>query len=369
MRLYPISDCLRRDRANYSNDTSEVQSISDFRLTISVSATEAGYMARKVSKRVPVLNAGTRKTSNKVRKVTAAKKRKVAKAAELDLRGFPPESLVERTLALCLACALDVLTRHVGLSAERARSEIRRYNPRLEELTTTSLSRPYMPGHADKCPYCGAPSKWHAPLRIVRIEGGKNTDVPRRALFRNLGESVNFTIIEEKSTEREALYSWLSKTGGSLDLDSPGWLIEAARHWLARRLPKENWPEIMDQVRVVRRSRRLEDGFEKEGSRLFLAPMLFDEILVIQYLLSRSHKAGGQTFEGRLTLQELFHLIRYGGYLRRLGVTANNAADALEQLVEIHGGEGRVKFHYVVDRREFLARLADLKGARIPRSK
>jgi len=123
----------------------------------------------------------------------------------------------------------------------------------------------------------------------------------------------------------------------------------------------------MDQVRVVRRSRRFEDGFEKEGSRLFLAPVLFDEILVIQYLLSRSHKAGGQTFEGRLTLQELFHRLRYGGYLRQMGVAANNAAEALEKLVEILGGEGRVKFYYVVDRRDFLTRLADLKNARIPR--
>jgi hypothetical protein len=326
-------------------------------------------MATKASKRVVALKAVTKRTSKKVPKVTAAKEKKAPKGAELDLRGFPPESLVESTLGLCLACALDVLTRHMGLSAERARSEIRRYTPRLEELTTASLARPYMVWPADKCPFCGAPAKWHAPLRIVRIEGGKNTDVPRRALFKNIGESANFTIIEEKSTEREALYSWLSKTGGSLDLDSPEWLIEAARRWLGRRLPKENWREIMDQVRVVRRSRRLEDGFEKEGSRLFLAPVLFDEILLIQYLLSRSHKAGGQTFEGRFTLQDLFHRLRHGGYLRRVGVAANNAAEALEQLVEIHGGEGRVKFHYIVDRRDFLARLADLRNARIPRPK
>ena len=323
-------------------------------------------MARKVSKSVSALEAVTRKISKRVRKVTAGKGKK---AVELDLRGFPPESLLENTLGLCLAFALDVLTRHMGLSVERARSEIRRYNPRLEELTTASLARPYMVWPAEKCPYCGAPPKWHAPLKIVRIEGGKSTDVPRRALFKKIDESVNFTIIEEKSTEREALYSWLSKTGGSLDLDSPEWLMEAARHWLGRRLPKENWLEIMDQVRVVRRSRRLEDGFEKEGSCLFLAPALFDEILLIQYLLSRSHKAGGQTFEGRLTLQELFHRMRYGGYLQRMGVAANDAAEALEQLVEILGGEGRVKFHYVVDRRDFLARLADLRDARIPRPK
>jgi len=41
--------------------------------------------------------------------------------------------------------------------------------------------------------------------------------------------------------------------------------------------------------------------------------------------------------------------------------------EVVVQLLEILGGEGRVKFHYVVDRRDFLARLAELKSARVPR--
>jgi hypothetical protein len=336
-------------------------------------------MARKVAKRVLPLRAVTKKPRKKARAVPDRTPKKTArakikpktkpKAAALDLTAFPPESLVESTLGLCLACALNVLTRHLGLAPERARSEIRRYNPTLEELTTTAPSRPYFAWGANECPYCRAPSKWHALLRIVKIEGGKTTDASRRALVKDIRDSPNFTIIEEKSTERDALYSWLSKTGSSLDLDSPGWLMEAARHWLGRRLPNENWTEILDRVGFVRRSRRLEDGFEKEDTRLFLAPALFDEILLIQYLLSRSHKAGGQTFEGRLTLQDLFHRLRRGGYLNRMGISTSNPADALEQLVEILGGEGRVKFYYIVDRREFLARLASLKDARIPRPK
>jgi hypothetical protein len=268
-----------------------------------------------------------------------------------------------------LACALNVLTRQLGLTPERARSEIRRYDTPLEELTTSSPSRPYLASPTDECPYCHAPSKWQTSLRIVKIEGGKTTDAHRRALVKNIGDGPNFTIIEEKSTERDALYSWLSKTGASLDLDSPAWLIEAARHWLSRRLPNENWTEILNQVRIVRRSRRIEDGFEKEDSRLFLAPVLFDEILLIQYLLSRSHKAGGQTFEGRLTLSDLFRRFRRGGYLNRMGISTSNPADALEQLVEMLGGESRMKFYYIVDRREFLARLASLKDARVPRPK
>jgi hypothetical protein len=292
-----------------------------------------------------------------------------SKSAELDLSAFPSETLAQNTVGLCLACALNVLTRHLGLTPERARGEIRRYSPTLEELTNPSPSRPYLEWPAKECPYCGAVPKWHAPLKIVKIEGGKSTDAARRALVKKIGDTANFSIIEEKSTERDALYGWLAKTGAGLDLDSPWWLLEATRHWLGRRLPNEDWAEILARVRIVRRSRRIEEGFEKDGLRLFLAPPLFDEVLLIQYLLSRSHKAGGLTFEGRLTLHDLFHRLRRGGYLNRMGITTGNPGDALEQLVEILGGEGRVKFYYIVDRREFLARLGALKEARIPREK
>lgn len=299
---------------------------------------------------------------------------KKAKSDLLDLDAFPRESLARHTQAICLACALDVLVRHLGLSEERAQAEIRRHIPSLEELSGAAAVRPYFAWPAEQCPYCGAPAKWLATLEIIRIEGGKTTDAARRVLLKKLEKSKEFKIIEEKATERDALYSWLAKTGEGLDLDSTAWLLVAAEHWLGRRLPKEDWPEIFKQVRVVRRSRRLEGGsegaeFEVEGPRLFLAPQLFDEILLIQYLLSRSHKAGGFTFEGRLTLNDLFHRLRGGGYLRAMGITAHNPSEALEQLVELLGGEGRVKFYYVLDRRTVFARLAAIKGSRIPKPK
>ena len=87
----------------------------------------------------------------------------MASSTELDLRGFPLESLVERTLALCLGCALKVLTRHMGLSAQRAQPEIRRYNSRLEELTTASLPRPYL-----LCPQTSVPIVMHPQDGICR---------------------------------------------------------------------------------------------------------------------------------------------------------------------------------------------------------
>ena len=322
-------------------------------------------MARKVAKR-PARKAVAKKTPTKAAKTAVSKTKKRSEAAELDLSGFPAESIVTQKLGLCLACVMDVLTRHMGLTTERARSEIRRHSPSLEELSTAAPARPYFTWPADECPYCGAPPRWHAALGSVRIEGGKATDVPRRTLLKKIGASANFTVIEEKSTERDALYQWLAKTSASLDMESRGWLLEAALHWLGRRVPKEDWTAIFKQIRVVRRSRRLEDGFEVEAQVLYLAPVLFDEVLLIQYLLSRSHKAGGQTFEGRLTLMDLFQRLRGGGYLRKMGIAAGNPSEALEQLVEILGGEGRVKFHYIADRRDFLARLAELKSARVP---
>jgi hypothetical protein len=337
-------------------------------------------MARKASVRTKAQKASTksafhkegkkkvpRAVAKRSPKASTPKRAKLPKADVFDLSGFPPEALVSRKLGLCLACALDVLTRHMGLSAQRAQAQIRRYQPSLEEVSTVAPARPYFNLPADECPYCAAAPKWHAPLTIVRIEGGKKTDVLRRALLKKIAASADFTVLEEKSTERDALYDWLAKTGATLDLDSSGWLLAATRHWLARRLPEQDWDDTFNKIRFVRRSRKLEDEFETQGAGLFLAPALFDEVLLIQYLLSRSHKAGGQTFEGRLTLNELIQRLRGGGYLRRIGVQARNPSDALEQLVEILGGEGRVKFHYIVDRRDFLARLSDLKRARVPR--
>jgi hypothetical protein len=334
--------------------------------------------AKTVSKKTVSKKTVSKKTVSKktaLKKTTAKKKvvRKVAAKAKkpaLDFSAFPAESIASRTLGLCLGCALDVLTRHLGLSSERAMGEIRKYTPAVEELSAESPSRPYLAWPVDACPSCGTAAKWHAPLPVVKIEGGKPSDAARRALVKRIGKSNLFAIVEEKSTEREALYSWLSKIGETLDLDSATWLMEAARHWLGRRLPRDGWGEIFQQIRFVKRARELkEDEYEIASPALLLSPLLFDEILLIQYLLSRSHKAGGRTFEGRLTLQDLFHRLRGGGYLRRAGIAAGNPANALEEFLEIQGGEGRVKFYYVIDRRDLLSRLAALKGVRVPKPK
>ena len=115
-------------------------------------------------------------------------------------------------------------------------------------------------------------------------------------------------------------------------------------------------------------SRRLESGWEVDNGRLFLAPTLFDELLLVQYLVSRSHRAGGLTLEGRYTLPELFARLRNAGYLRAVGIHAQNPADALEQLVTVlGGGEAAIKFYHVVDRRDFLEKVKSLKHVTPPK--
>ncbi|HEV2447360.1 MAG TPA: hypothetical protein VGS58_15625 [Candidatus Sulfopaludibacter sp.] len=274
---------------------------------------------------------------------------------------------------LCLACVSDVFTRHLNLSPRTACLEIKRYTPPLAELHAPMDTRPWFSNRPlqKACPYCGAPAKWHARLWVYRIESVKATDALRRDLIKSLPQEDNrFAIVEEKATQQEAFFEWLEKIGKGLNLDDPAWLREITIHFLSRKEPKTDWRATFEQARSVRRSRRLESGWELDIGRLFLAPHLFDELLLVQYLISRSHRAGGLTLEGRYTLPELIVRLRNSGYLRAVNVGAHNPADVLEQLVSyLGGGESPVKFHHILDRRDLLNKVKDLKMATSPRPK
>ena len=292
-------------------------------------------------------------------------------AAPLDFSKFPPESLTHAERWICLACVWEVFTRHMGLAPRTALLEIKRYTPSLEELGAQMAARPYfIPGEAKSpCPYCGSSSKWHARMASHRIESGKATDVLRRELLKSLAKSADqFAVLEQKSTQQEAFFDWLEKISKQLDLDNPGWLREVSLHYLSRKEPKVDWNAEFQRIHSIRRSRRLEEGWEVDGRRLFLSPPLFDELLLVQYLLSRSHRAGGLTLERRYTLPELWHRLRNSGYLRTVGVTAGNPSDALEQLLGyLGGGDASVRFYYIVDRRAFLETAKLLSAAKSKR--
>jgi hypothetical protein len=313
----------------------------------------------------------TRRTKPPAR-VTTKKKKKPAIEA-LDLSGLPGEALTKTEKWICLACVLDVFTRLMGLAPKTAHLEIKRYTPPAAELWSAAMTRPYFAKEELKhpCPYCGSASKWHARLWVYRIESGKATDAARRELVKGLPKAHDeFLVVEEKATRQHAFFEWLEKVGAGLNLDDPAWLRDVSVHYLGRKESKVDWQAEFEGVHGIRRSRRLESGWEKEGGRLFLAPMLFDELVLVQYLVSRSHKAGGLTLEGRYTLPELFVRLRNSGYLRTMEVQAGNAGDALEQLVErLGGGEAAIKFYHIVDRREFLEKLKALRLEKVPRPK
>jgi hypothetical protein len=311
--------------------------------------------------------------SKTARRLPASAPKKSRVTDPLDLSALPAEAVTKAEKWICLACVLDVFTRLMGLAPQTAHSEIRNYTPPAAELWAQELTRPYFAKQnaKDPCPYCGSPAKWHAHIAVHRIESGKATDAARRELVKKLSTTQEeFLVVEEKATRQHAFFEWLDKTGAGLNLDDPRWLRDISVHYLGRKEPKVDWEQAFTGVYAIRRSRRLEEGWEVDNGRLFLAPMLFDELLLMQYLVSRSHKAGGLTLEGRYTLPELFVRLRNSGYLRSMEVSAENAGDALEQLVEkLSGGEAALKFYHIVDRRDFLEKLRFLRLEKPPRPK
>ena len=280
---------------------------------------------------------------------------------EFDLSAFPPGSVTEYSTLVCLACTFDIFTNQLGLAPRTAYSEIKKYSPTVAELTAPKALPPFFDSEEKHphCPYCRAAKRWHARFDTTRIEGGKPTDSARRQLLKSLPKKDNqVEVIEVKSDKRTVFFDWLDTLLGKVDLDDEAWLLETARAYLARLEPKTDWAEIFAGLRAIRRSQRLVAGWEKDGSRLFLAPGVYSEVVIVQYLLSRSHVHGGRTLEGRLTLQDLIRRLRYGGYLEAKEISPGDQFETLEQLMEkLSGGSGNVKLYYLVDRRDFLEKV------------
>jgi hypothetical protein len=279
---------------------------------------------------------------------------------EIDFSEFPPGTVTEYTTLVCLACIFDIFTKQIGLAPRSAYSEIKRYSPTVEELTSRKAVRPFFDSDEKhpRCPYCNAAKRRHARLDTHCIEGGKTTDAPRRKLVKSLEKKKDlFAVVEKKSDRRSAFFDWLDTLRITLDLDEPGWLLEATKAYLERQAPKEDWSAVFEGLRTVRPSSRLEDGWERDGSRLFLAPPLYNESLLVQYLVSRSHEHGGRTLEGRLTLMELIRRMRKGGYLAAHNIEATDQFEIFEKLLDEVAGAGQLKLYYVVDRREFIDKV------------
>jgi hypothetical protein len=240
------------------------------------------------------------------------------KQRELDFSGFPSGTVTEYTTLVCLACIFEIFTKQLRMAPRTAFSEVKRHTPTIDELTSRGAIRPYFDSEEKNphCPYCGSAKRWLARFDTFCIEGGKTTDVVRRTLIKKLPKADDqFVVLEKKSNSRAVFFEWLDTLGLNLDFNDDAWLIESTRRYLERREPKTNWQEVFEGVRAVRRSNRLDEGCERDRERLFLAPKLYAEAILIQYLVSRSHAHGGMTLEGRLTLMDLIRRLRYSGYL------------------------------------------------------
>jgi len=279
---------------------------------------------------------------------------------ELDFSEFPPGSVTEYTTLVCLACIFDIFTKQIGLAPRSAYSEIKRYSPTVEELTSRKAVRPFFDSDEKhpRCPYCDAAKRWHARLDTYAIEGGKTTDTPRRKLVKSLEKKKDqFAVIEQKSDRRSTFFAWLDTLRISLDLSEPAWLLEATKAYLERKEPKQKWSEVFEGLRTIRPSSRLEAGWERDRARLFLTPPLYNESLLVQYLVSRSHEHGGRTLEGRLTLMDLIRRMRKGGYLSLHNIEATDQFEIFEKLLDEVAGSGQLKLYYIVDRREFIDKV------------
>jgi hypothetical protein len=283
------------------------------------------------------------------------------KKRELDLSEFPPGTVAEYTRLLCLACIFDLFTKQMRLAPRTAYSEIKRHAPTAAELTGHAPVRPYFDSTEKhpRCPYCDAAKRWHARFDTYRIEGVKAADAPRRAFIKALPKAEDqFLVNEVRSSKRAVFFEWLDTLGRTLDFTDDAWLIALTRAYLERREPKTDWAAVFEGVRAVRRSQRLAEGWERDGTRLFLAPTLYHDALLVQYLVSRSQAHGGLTMEGRLTLHELMRRLRHSGYLAAHNVADTDQFEALEKLIEdLTGGDTAVKLYYIIDRRDFLDKV------------
>lgn len=290
----------------------------------------------------------------------------MAKSDVPDFSDFPPGTVTEYTTLVCLACIFDIFTKQIGLAPRSAYAEIKRYMPTVEELTSRNAVRPFFDSEEKhpRCPCCDAAKRWQARLDTHCIEGGKTTDAPRRKLVKGIEKKGDqFAVTEVKSDRRRAFFDWLDTLRITLDLSEPEWLLAATKSFLERKEPKQNWDEIFEGMRSIRPSARLEDGWEREGSRLFLSPALYNESLLVQYLVSRSHEHGGRTLAGRLTLLELIRRMRRGGYLEAHNISETDQFEVFEKLVDEVAGSGNVKLYFIVDRREFLDKVKSVYAA------
>lgn len=273
---------------------------------------------------------------------------------------IPPSLRAERILCVCLKCGFDLLTRQMRLAPRTAYTEMRKYVPELSAFRGNPPRPAFLSSEkTPSCPYCDAPKRWVASITALELDAHSAIRKLTRELTAAAKKKDEYVIAKDPRSPVQVFSDWLERVSLTLNFEGEMWLRDAAIAYLERHQPTAEWEEIENIARIFL-SRRLESGWEREGNRLYVSPVLYGDILVVQYLLGRTHLHGALTFEGRLTAFEFFHRLRRIGYLERRGIDAEDSSALLENVISRLAEDGEIKPQTIIDRTSFLAQLKAL---------
>jgi len=273
-----------------------------------------------------------------------------------------PRSLVfEVTLPLCLKCAFDFFTRQLKLAPRTAYSELKKHVPGESDFTGAATSRPHFfeEPDVDRCPYCNASKRWFARFKAFRIDSHPCVEKERKKLWSALKKDPErFALWTHHRTPTEIFSEWLERLKRRSNLDSDEWLIPAAVEAVQHRHPSTDLDSaVQTGVKRVQISRQLDTEWNYSDGWLYVTPEAYGDILLIQYLISRSHLHGGRTLEGRLTLQELMTRLKRIGYFEAKEIQFTDLYQTLEESVDKLVASGPTAVYYAVDRADYMKQL------------
>ncbi|HEY3139010.1 MAG TPA: hypothetical protein VGL29_23525 [Blastocatellia bacterium] len=286
------------------------------------------------------------------------------KNPDVSFESIPGSAVSKTTLKVCLKCAFDVFTKQLKLTPRTAYSELKKHIPEETDLTGTATSRPHFFDERglDHCPYCNGAKRWFASFHAVRIDASASFEKERKKLWAALKKLPDrFVLWAPERTKMQIFSEWLERLNRSLSFENDNWLLDAAVSYIKRAAPSNDWNNILaDGVRRVQLSRQVEDNWRYENGWLYVSPALYGDVLMVQHLLSRSHRHGGRTFEGRLTFQELMRRLRRIGYLEAKRIDADEPYEAFEQAIAALVDSGPDAVYYAVDRKDYLEKLKSI---------
>jgi len=285
----------------------------------------------------------------------------MTKKPEISFDSIPTSAISRTTIKICLKCAFDVFTKQLNLTLRTAYSELKKHVPEEDDITGAATSRPHFfdaPG-VDHCPYCNGPKRWFAAFHAIRIDAHSSFEKERKKLWTALRKSADrYTIWKLERTQMQIFSEWLERLNRSVTFEDDRWLLEAAVSYIKRSAPSNDWNSLLSNgVLRVQLSRKEEANWRYQDRWLYVLPALYGDVIMVQHLISRSHQHGGQTFEGRLTFQELIGRLRRIGYFDAKGIKANDTYEAFEQAIAGLVDSGPSAVYYAVDRKDYLEKL------------